>query len=238
MKTLRRQICPTIRIVDEKKGIATYVASDETLDSYREIIRAKGWRFDYFKRNAPFVDSHDYSTVGKLLGRVTDFAVKGNALEETVQWAIDVPENTLALLGWKMTVGGFLKGVSVGFRPVKYVSRWDSDQGGFQTQVLELGANAEQVRTIYTEQQQLELSAVILGANPNALAKAYKAGALADADVEYLAEEWRRSHDTHEFQEEETDNAKAAIDPALAAWAEARTADGFLGAFDKALSGI
>ena len=68
------------------------------------------------------MDSHDYSTIGKCLGKVIDFRVEGAQLIERVQWAIDVPENQLAQIGWKMTEAGYLKAVSVGFFPVKYVT--------------------------------------------------------------------------------------------------------------------
>ena len=74
---LIRTLCPKIRVLDAAKGLVEYVASNETIDSYREIIRADGWRFSRFAKNAPFVDSHDYSSVDKLLGKVVDFRVEG-----------------------------------------------------------------------------------------------------------------------------------------------------------------
>jgi hypothetical protein len=183
----RRTIHPEIRVIDAKAGLAEYVASDETVDSYREVIRANGWRFDLFAKNAPFVDSHQYDSLDRLLGQVVDFKVEGKRLVETVQWAIDVPENRLAQIGWRMTEAGYLKAVSVGFRPVRAVSRFDADNAAWLGQLLELGLSADtSVRTIYTEQQQLELSAVIIGANPNALARAHKADAISEADLEFL----------------------------------------------------
>jgi hypothetical protein len=114
---VRRLIHPEVRVVDAQLGIVDYVASDESVDSYQEVIRAAGWRFTHFSKNAPFVDSHDYSSIGKCLGRVVDFRVEGDRLIERVQWAIDVPENQLARIGWKMTEAGYLKAVSVGFSP-------------------------------------------------------------------------------------------------------------------------
>lgn len=196
MKPTIRTLHPEVRVLDEKKGLVEYVASDESLDSYREIIRAAGWRFTHFQKNAPFVDSHDYGSIDKLVGKVTDFEVKGKKLIEVVQWAIDVPGNVLAQRGFAMTQAGYLKAVSVGFYPVKAASRWDVDRTGYDQQLAELGltalADAQKPRTIYTEHEQVELSAVILGANPNALAKAYKAGILDDAALEDFAAEHAR----------------------------------------------
>ena len=190
MNKLTRTIHPEVRVLDAAKGLVEYIASDETLDSYREIIRADGWRFTNFKKNAPFVDSHDYSTIEKLLGNVVDFRVAGKKLVETVQWAVDVADAKLAQLGWKLTASGYLKAVSVGFFPVKQVTRWDADQAGYLAELTSLGLAPESgVRAIYQQQEQIELSACIIGANPNALAKSYKAGVLNDADLEFLCEE-------------------------------------------------
>jgi hypothetical protein len=59
---------------------------------------------------------------------------------------------------------------------------------GFQDTVdgLDLGDNsmAESVNRVYTQWQQTELSACLIGANPNAVARAYKAGVLSDSDLQ------------------------------------------------------
>jgi hypothetical protein len=192
METLRRTIHPEIRVIDSKTGMVEYVASDESIDSYREVIRANGWRFNRFSKNAPFVDSHDYSTLEKLVGKVVDFSVKGKQLVETVQWAIDVADNKLAQLGWKMTEAGYLKAVSVGFMPTRYLTKWDAQdarlRGDWLAQLQELGMQEENApRVIYLEQEQVELSACIIGANMNALAKSYKAGFMDDDLMEKIS---------------------------------------------------
>jgi hypothetical protein len=182
-----RTLHPETRVLDEKTGLVEYVASDETLDSYREIIRADGWRFDHFQKNAPFVDSHDYGSLEKLLGKVVDFKVAGRKLIETVQWAVDVPENKLAQLGWRMTSAGYLKAVSVGFFPIRQISSWGDDKAAWLQQLQDLGLDDKaNVRTIYIEQQQVELSACAIGANPNALARAFKAGVINEGDLDTL----------------------------------------------------
>ena len=187
MNKLIRTIHPEIKVLDAKTGLVEYVASDESIDSYREVIRAAGWRFNRFNKNSPFVDSHDYCTLEKLLGKVVDMQVAGEKLVETVQWAIDVAENKLAQLGWKMTVAGYLKAVSVGFIPVRMVSPWDNS-AAFNAELAKLGLKPEAgVRAIYLEQEQIELSACIIGANPNALAKSYKAGVIDDADLDLIS---------------------------------------------------
>lgn len=177
-----------IKVIDAAKGTVEYIASDESIDSYNEVIAASGWKFDRFEKNAPFVDSHNYASIDCLLGRVIDYKVENKQLVETVQWAIDVPTNFLAIKGFQMTQAGYLKAVSVGFIPTQYVGKWDTT--GTWDEVLDdlgMGDLEDSIRCIYTEQQQLELSACCIGANPNAVARAYKAGILNDADLETLS---------------------------------------------------
>lgn len=180
---LRRGLTVVPKIISEADGIVDYVASNETLDSYDEVVAVKGWRFNRFAKNAPFVDSHDYYSIEKLLGQVQQARVEGKDLVERVQWAKNVEENALARFGWKMTMGGFLKAVSVGFFPIRYVRNGDN---GFPAALRELGIppqDGEAIRYIYLEQEQIELSACIIGANPDALAKSYDAGCVKDADL-------------------------------------------------------
>jgi hypothetical protein len=228
--TLRRTIHPEVRVLDAKVGLVEYVASDESIDSYREVIRASGWRFSRFAKNAPFVDSHDYSSTEKLLGVVVDFAVKGSKLVETVKWAVDVAENKLAQLGWKMTEAGYLKAVSVGFMPVKMASNYYlEDRAAWLQQLEELGLTEQNApRTIFIEQEQIELSSCIIGANPNALAKSYKAGMLDDEMLERISQEQTKRNNA--------DATRVAADVALA---RRRQQEGeFLGRFERALKGV
>ena len=225
-KLLRREIHPEVRVLDAKSFTAEYVASDETLDSYREVIRAAGWRFDFFRKNAPLVDSHDYSTIKNVLGKVVDFAVRGGKLINVAQWAADPAQgNELAQMGWRMLSGGFLPAVSVGFMPVRSVS-WSKPQDGNDSlvaQAKELKLNVDDLRAVYLEQQQVELSAVVIGANSNALAKAYKAGVLADADFEFIATELSAREYRARMQTSSNDEpASSATEPAEAELAQRR----------------
>lgn len=227
---LVRTLHPEVKVLDAATGLVDYIASDETLDHYKEVIRANGWRFTHFAKNAPFVDSHDYSSIDRLVGKVVDFKVEDGRLIETVKWATDVPDNRLAQIGWRMTEAGYLKAVSVGFRSVKAVSRWDEDKTGWMEQMQELGMDdTGGVRTIHVEQEQLELSSVIIGANPNATARAYKSGLLTDADIDTLSLEYAVTHRTP---------AQAATDAADVARARQRQRERFLQRFTRAISGI
>lgn len=182
---LRRALNVTAKVISEEEGTVEFVASDETLDCYREIVRVGGWRFTHFAKNAPFVDSHDYSSITKLLGQVTDWRIEKGQLVEVVKYSRE--PKTLADWAFKMVRDGFLRAVSVGFVPVSMVSKWDQDQKDFLATIADLKLDAQlaaQVRVIYREQEQIELSQCVIGANPNALAKAYKAGCLSEEDID------------------------------------------------------
>ena len=178
MKPVYRELTPKVRILSESEGLVEYVASDQTLDSYREIILANGWRFDArFVKNPVFVDSHSYSNISSVIGRITHFHVEGDALINVGKWAIDVPQNHLAQLGFQMTLKGYLKAVSVGLIPVRVCRRGDEDFAAVANTIKGLKPeDRDALRCIYLEQQQIELSACVLGANPSALAKAFQAG--------------------------------------------------------------
>jgi hypothetical protein len=192
-KPLRREISVEAKVLNESEGLVRYVASDETLDCYNEIVRANGWRFTHFSKNAPFVDSHDYSSIKSLLGQVVSFAVQGNQLIEDVKYALTPDGNTLADWTFRMVRDKFLRAVSVGFVPSNYATKWDADKSKLLAQIAELGMDAQaaaKLSCVYIEQEQIELSQCVIGANPNALAKsfetvarAYKAGCLSEENV-------------------------------------------------------
>ncbi len=182
MKTIR-SLTPEIRVINDADGTCDFIASDQTLDSYKEIIRAAGWKFDLFAKNSPLVDSHDYHSIDKQLGSILSWEIRDGKLHERAKFAIDVPENALARLAWGMIKGGYLRAVSVGFFPVKYHWRGDDDFAQ-AAEAMKLDTSAAAAcRCIYWEQQQIELSVCVIGANPNALLKARSDKAITDDDL-------------------------------------------------------
>ena len=107
------------------------------------------------------------------------------------------------------------------------VTKWDQDKTAWKQQLSDLKVHEEDgVRAVYVEQQQVELSAVVVPANPNALvqlAKGYKAGVLTDRDIEFLSGEVARAN-----------TASAATSPGQAAdEAIARGREQFLARFTQ-----
>ncbi|HEV7924261.1 MAG TPA: phage major capsid protein [Verrucomicrobiae bacterium] len=186
-RIVHREITCHTRVIDAARGTVEYIASSQATDSYGEVINQAGWQFNRFQRNAPFVDSHNYESIDRLLGKVIDFRVVNKQLVETVQWAKDVETNTLAIKGFAMTQAGYLKSVSVGFIPLKVVRPSDPDGWDAACADLGMGDLEDSIRSgascIYVSQEQLELSACIIGANPEAVAKSYADGIFDDSDL-------------------------------------------------------
>ena len=151
-----------------------FIASTATLDRYHEVIEPTGWRLDSYRRNPVFQNAHNYGNILFTLGKALSTEVRtvgdSQALCQRIQFATEV--NPVARIAYGLYKGGFLNAVSVGFIPL----RWED--GGASA----AGAQSAPRRR-YLEQELLEVSAVAIPANPDALALGVKSGAVAKADL-------------------------------------------------------
>jgi HK97 family phage prohead protease len=151
-----------------------FVSSDETIDRYDEIVSASGWRLNNYLRNPVFQNAHQYGDILFTLGRALITEVRSvsgrTVLFQRIQFASDA--NPLAKIAYGLYKGQFLKAVSVGFVPL----RWED------------GTAQTNYRRKFLEQELLEVSAVSIPANPNALALGFKSGALEKSDIRELSQ--------------------------------------------------
>jgi phage head maturation protease len=158
-------------------AVLDFIASTATLDRYHEIIEPAGWRLDSYRRNPVFQNAHNYGDILFTLGRALSTEVRsvgaGQALCQRIQFATEV--NPVARIAYGLYKGGFLNAVSVGFIPL----RWEDGGSG-----LASAESAPAPRRRYLEQELLEVSAVAIPANPDALALGFKSGAIAKSDVQ------------------------------------------------------
>jgi len=158
-------------------AVLDFVASTATLDRYHEIIEPAGWRLESYRRNPVFQNAHNYGDVLFTLGKALVTEVRGvgggQALCQRIQFATEV--NPIARIAYGLYKGGFLNAVSVGFIPL----RWEDppSPGGS-------GAASPAPRRRYLEQELLEVSAVAIPANPDALALGLKSGAVRKCDLQ------------------------------------------------------
>lgn len=147
-----------------------FIASDGTVDRYNEVIDQSGWLLDNFKTNPVIPDCHDYSSISRILGRADSVGIADGKLTNRVRFCVDNPMGNMA---YKMARGGFIKSQSVGFIPME----WSVGNG-----------KDEPYRT-YTKCELLEISLVVVPANPGAtIGLALKSGAIERADLRDLAE--------------------------------------------------
>jgi hypothetical protein len=169
--------------------ILDFIASDETLDRFGEVISAAGWRLEAYRRNPVFQNAHQYGdiifTLGKALLTEVRRLTPGDgreperlALFQRVQFATDI--NPLARIAYGLYRGRFLNAVSVGFVPL----RWTDSDGP----AAPGGPASTPCRRRYLEQELLEVSAVSIPANPNALQLGLRSGAVQSSDLRDLAD--------------------------------------------------
>lgn len=143
------------QVGSEEDRVLRFVGSDETQDRDRDIIEVAGWELENYKKNPVFLWGHNYWSppVGQALkvwkedGRLV-FDIKFATFEEYA----------FADIIYRLYKGGYLRAVSVGFIPKK----WE--------QIIEGEGESRRVIGLrFTKQELLELSAVPVPSNPNAL---------------------------------------------------------------------
>jgi HK97 family phage prohead protease len=127
-----------------------FIGSDNSIDRYNEVIQPEAWGdMANFKKNPVIPDCHDYSSISKILGNAKSVQVVAGKLCNRVAFCMDNPVGALA---YKMAKAGFLKSQSVGFIPLAWTS----------------GDGKDQPDRTYTECELLEISLVVVPANPGA----------------------------------------------------------------------
>src|SRR5437867_2026681 len=123
--------------------VLDFIASDETLDRYDEIIVASGWRLENYRRNPVFQNAHQYGDVIFTLGRALITGVRPGRLFQRIEFATEV--NPMARIAYGLYKGGFLNAVSVGFIPLRWENGDGTERGHSCPQQLRNGAG-ERVR--------------------------------------------------------------------------------------------
>ena len=167
---LRREIIPTIDPIAGPAAVIDFTSSDQTLDRYHDIIDATGWRLDNYRKNPVVQNAHQYGDILFTIGRATLTEVRGDRLYQRIEFATDI--NPMARIAYGLYKGKFLNAVSVGFTPI----RWED------------GTEKSNYNRRFLEQELLEVSAVGIPANPNALQLGLRDGAIHKSDLKEALE--------------------------------------------------
>lgn len=148
-----------------------FVGSDESEDSYGDIVRAEGWDLRRYKKNPIVLFGHDARLP---IGYSKKVGVEGKRLLHTIKLADEGTSEFIDTTA-KLMAQKIIKAVSVGFRPVKDPEIRRDGDGNF------LGF-------VFNGQELLELSVVSIPANPNALSLA-KSWGVKDATIRRMVAE-------------------------------------------------
>lgn len=178
-----------VRRVSKEDRTIEHVASDETPDRAGDIIRVKGWSFDSFQRNPQLLAEHN--SFGLPLGVVVEVRKTRMGGEPklltTSRLHDDDKLDEQHRIRARLMLDGDLPAVSVGFIPGKTL-RPQSDE---DRKTLGLG----QYGVVYESADLLELSAVTIPANPNALMRSLdalvKSGECSESLAREVAREWQ-----------------------------------------------
>ena len=142
----------------------TFVISTDEVDHHGDTISTRGWQLDTYKDNPVFLWAHDYAR--PVIGRAAEIWSEPHSLMARMEFA---PTNFAREIAG-LYQAGYQRGVSVGFKPLRFEERRHPKSGAL------LGLR-------FLEQELLETSAVPVPANRSALRRA-----LAQAHIsrEYL----------------------------------------------------
>ena len=158
---VRKRMNIGTKVIDDDKRIIEFTSSTKTRDRDGDTINNYGWDLSNFKKNPLFLWGHDYSKPS--IGRVITSNITTNSLKQTVQFmGADVANNEeykdwpdwlkFADLVYQMYKNKYLNAVSVGFNPESW--EWaDEAEGNIN----------------FDSQELLELSAVTVPSNPDAV---------------------------------------------------------------------
>jgi hypothetical protein len=140
--------------------------TDETVDRYGDIVRAKGVRLDNYKKNPVIQFAHDYSTPPIGVSIKTWYDKQANALKSLALFFDDrVDSSGRSDLIFRFVKSNGMRACSIGFDPIEWSKPSDKERE-------ELGLGQYGVE--YTACDMLEFSPVPLPANPNSLSNDYR----------------------------------------------------------------
>ncbi len=120
-----------VKIVEGQDRVVEYVASDESVDRYGDLVRVNGWDLKAWDKAQTFLWGHDYATLPLGMGlkawKEPAEGKKGPRLMAWLQYAPrDISE--FADTVYRMVEARILRSVSVGFSPSKINDPVDDEE--------------------------------------------------------------------------------------------------------------
>lgn len=131
--------------------------STETPDRMGDIIKVSGWRLDNYNRGGSVLWAHEPKMLP--VGKPTTTYIRNDALYSECQYPTK-EENAFADSVYLLAKGGYLRGASIGMRPIKY----EVDHARVSDEYP--------CPMVFVDQELLEWSHTPIPANPEALVQA------------------------------------------------------------------
>ena len=173
---VQKEIAATISVESGEARTAKFVFSNGSVDRYGDTIEPQGWELENYMVNPVVLDSHDSSSIEKIMGKTLSLAIEDNQLVGTIEF-VPGGKNAVADLAFWLAQNGFLSTVSVGFRPIEYRASSDKKRKG--------GVD-------FLRQELLEVSLVPVPALPSALIQAKKMGLTVPQQFRSVLEQYGR----------------------------------------------
>lgn len=97
------------------------IFSTANKDRHGDIVE-QNWDLKQFKANPVYLDSHNYSSIERIIGKVEKIRVKDNKLIGDILFATNSP---LGKLAYDLADEGFLNTSSVGFIPLQFDEKFE-----------------------------------------------------------------------------------------------------------------
>ena len=178
------------KVIDEANGLISAVVSTESKDRDGDVIKAEGWDLGNFQRHPVMLANHDYHSLKSQIGEWQSMEVKGETLQGVAKFFIGKgnEEADYAFELAKMRKLAF----SVGFIP-------DMDKAVPLHKDDAFGVRGME----FNGQELLEVSAVTVPSNPDALQRIVKSS-MAEPALKEIAEE--QLSDLEEKIDEQTES--------------------------------
>lgn len=152
------------RTSDPTRRTVEYEASNDLRDRSGDRVNVKGWKLDSFQKNPVLLWSHnrEQPPIGKVIQLRKTREGDRNVLLARAHY-FEGDKNPLSELIYRMVVDGDLPGSSVSFQPIKAI------RPRTEMEARELGLGPYGI--YYESQELLELSAVSVPANAQAVAR-------------------------------------------------------------------
>jgi len=146
--------------------VRQYTVSDETVDRYGDIVRARGIKLDNYTKNPVMQFAHDYSMPPIGISIKTWYDKESNSLKAYALFLDERVDSTgRADLIFRFVRSNGMRACSIGFDPLEF------NNPATEAERSKLGLG--QFGVEYLSADMLEFSPVPLPANPNCLSNAY-----------------------------------------------------------------